>query len=77
MNELTLESLAKRIEALEKQAAERPAAPAANLDWLKVVGMFDDDLEFMQQVIAEGNAIREAEREAARRRDTDEPHVVG
>ena len=66
MTELTLEALAKRIEALEKQAAEQPAAPVANLDWLKVVGMFDADPEFMLRVIAEGEAAREAERQAAR-----------
>lgn len=66
MTELTLEALAKRIEALEKQIAERDPAPAANLRWLKSVGMFDDDPEFMLQVIAEGQAIREAERQAAR-----------
>jgi hypothetical protein len=64
MAELTLESLAKRVEALEKQLAEQTPTPK-KLDWLKVVGMFDDDPEFMQQVIAEGSAIREAERNAA------------
>ena len=66
MTDLTLETLAKRVEALEKQMAERSAAPVANLDWLKVVGMFDADPAFMQQVIAEGQAIREAERKVAR-----------
>lgn len=69
MAELTPEAFAaleKRLEAVEKKLAERPTTPVANLEWLKVVGMFDADPEFMQQVIAEGNAIREAERQAAR-----------
>jgi hypothetical protein len=66
MAELTLESLAKRIEALEKKIAEQTPPPAPNQAWLKVVGMFDDDPEFLEQVIVEGNAIREAERKAAR-----------
>ena len=71
MEELTLESLAKRVEALEKKLAERTAPPTPNQAWLKVVGMFDDDPEFMQQVIVEGQAIREAERKAAREGSTE------
>ena len=66
MSELTLESLAKRIEALEKKLAEPILRPASSKDWLKAVGMFDDDPAFIQQVIVEGQAIREAEREASR-----------
>jgi hypothetical protein len=62
MTELTLESLAQRIAALEKRLAE-PAAPKG---WVSVVGMFDADPELMQQVIAEAAAAREAERQAAR-----------
>lgn len=65
MSELTLESLAKRVEALEKALAEKePKRPAK--DWRRVVGMFADS-EFMRQVDEEGRKIREAEREAARR----------
>ncbi|MDY3562217.1 hypothetical protein R5W23_003679 [Gemmata sp. JC673] len=64
MEDLTLEALAKRVEALEKKLAERPVP--GKMDWLKVVGMFDADPEFMQQVIAEGDAVRESERKAAR-----------
>jgi hypothetical protein len=62
MTELTLEDLAKRLEALEKKVAEmsRPSK-----DWRRVVGMFEDS-EFMRQVDAEGQAIREADRRAAR-----------
>lgn len=62
MTELTLESLAKRVEALEKKLAEREAPKK---DWRQSVGMFDGS-EFMKQVDAEVAAMREAERQAAR-----------
>jgi hypothetical protein len=65
MNDLTLESLAKRVEALEKViATKRP--DQSRKDWRKVVGMFRDS-EFMRKVDEECLRIREAEREAARR----------
>ncbi len=65
MNELTLESLAKRVEALETAIAAR--TPVRNRkDWRKVVGMFHDS-EFMREVDEECLRLREAEREAARR----------
>jgi hypothetical protein len=35
-------------------------------DWRSVVGMFDDDPEFIQRVLMEAEAIREAEKKAAR-----------
>lgn len=63
MAELTLEVLAARIEALEKKLAEKPVPPT---DWRSVVGFFDDDAEFMEQVLAEAAAAREADRQAAR-----------
>ena len=63
MTELTLESLAQRIEALEKKLAEKETPKK---DWRKSVGMFDDDPEFMSQVLAEALASRESERQAAR-----------
>lgn len=63
MPELTLEALAKRLESLEK----KKDAP----DWRSVVGLFDDDPGFAD-VIAEGKAIREADREAALRGDSAE-----
>ncbi len=68
MPELTLESLAARIAAVENQLAEQKAAaqPARKKDWRRTVGMFDNDPEFLD-LIAEGQAFREAEREAARR----------
>jgi hypothetical protein len=62
MTELTLEALAKRIEALEKKLA---AQEAGTRDWRSVVGMFDGDPEFMQKVFAEIEANSEAERRAA------------
>jgi hypothetical protein len=61
--ELTLESLAKRIEALENALIARPVR---RKDWRRVVGMFRDS-EFMQEVDEECLRTREAEREAARR----------
>jgi hypothetical protein len=65
MNDLTLESLAKRVEALEKViATKEPDQP--HKDWRRVVGMFRDS-EFMRKVDEECLRSREAEREAARR----------
>lgn len=65
MTEVTLESLARRVEALER-ALDRKPRPVRSKDWRRVVGMFGDS-EFMKQVDAEGQAIREAERAEARR----------
>lgn len=57
MNELTLEALAKRIEAIEKQLPPRR-------DWLRVVGISDDN-EFTRAMLLEIEARRDAERKAA------------
>jgi hypothetical protein len=65
MGELTLESLAKRVEALERAAAGTGRAPAPK-DWRAVVGMFGDS-EFMRAVDEECERLREADRAAARR----------
>lgn len=65
MNELTLESLAKRVEALEMALAAKPPTTARK-DWRKVVGMFRDS-DFMRAVDEECQRLREAEREEARR----------
>jgi hypothetical protein len=67
MNDLTLESLAKRVEALEKVIATKEPDQSRK-DWRKVVGMFRDS-EFMRKVDEECQRIREAEREAARREE--------
>lgn len=65
MNDLTLESLARRVEALEKVLATKEPDQSRK-DWRKVVGMFRDS-EFMREVDEECRRTREAEREAARR----------
>ena len=67
MNDLTLESLAKRVEALEKVIATKEPDQSRK-DWRKVVGMFRDS-KFMRKVDDECQRIREAEREAARREE--------
>ena len=65
MSDLTLESLAKRVEELEKALlASRPEVPRK--DWRKATGMFGDS-EFMHEVDEECRRTLEAEREAARR----------
>lgn len=65
MNEQTLESLARRVEALERAVGLQPAAPSSR-EWLSAIGMFSGN-EFMKQVDEEGRRIREAERAAAQR----------
>jgi hypothetical protein len=65
MSELALESLARRVEALEKFIATK-GPDQFRKDWRKVVGMFHDS-EFMREVDEECLRMREAEREAARR----------
>lgn len=65
MAEPTLGEIVKRLEAVEKQLAQQAAKPARKKDWRRAVGMFTGS-EFMKDVDAEGAAIREAERIAAR-----------
>lgn len=67
MAELTLESLAKRVEALEIALGKNVAAAPVK-DWRKAIGMFHDS-EFMRAVDEECQRMREAEREAARHED--------
>ncbi len=64
MNDPTLESLAKRVEALEKVIATK-GPERTRKDWREVVGMFRDS-EFMREVDEECLRVSEAEREAAR-----------
>jgi predicted transposase YdaD len=70
VNHLTLESLAKRVEALEKVIATK-GLEQSRKDWRKVVGMFRES-EFMREVNEECLRMREAEREAARRGESAE-----
>jgi hypothetical protein len=63
MTKPTLESLEKRIAALEAALVARPEKKG----WEQAFGMFTD-CEFSRRVDAEGRKIREAERKAARRR---------
>lgn len=70
MAELTLESLAKRVEALEKAVATQGPNHSAK-NWRKVVSMFHDS-EFMRAVDEECQRAREAEREEARREELPE-----
>ena len=65
MTELTLESLARRVEALETALAVNGSNRAPK-DWRRVVGMFGDS-EFMREVDEECRRLRETEREAGRR----------
>ena len=60
MTELTLESLAKRVEALENALATTVPNRSPK-DWRKVVGMFRDS-EFMRAVDEECQRMREAAR---------------
>ena len=70
MDQITLESLARRVEALER-ALNQQMKPVRQKDWRRVVGMFGDS-EFMKQVDAAGQAIREAERTEAQRPESAE-----
>lgn len=70
MSELTLESLAKRVEALEN-ALIAQSPKLAPKDWRRVVGMFRDS-EFMREVDEECLRMREAERHAARQAESSE-----
>jgi hypothetical protein len=70
MPELTLESLARRVKALETALAMKGSNRAPK-DWRRVVGMFGDS-EIMREVDEECRRLREAEREAARRGESPE-----
>ncbi len=63
MQPVTLESLAQRVDALERALRMVPPPPG-NDDWQRVVGMFAGS-HFMKQVDEEGRRIREAERAQA------------
>jgi hypothetical protein len=67
MSEITLESLAARLESVEKRLDSLAVAntiPPAR-DWRSVVGLSHEN-EFTRDMYAEMESLREAEREAAR-----------
>jgi hypothetical protein len=64
VSKLTLESLARRLEDVERRLNERQASSAK--DWRVAAGMFTGR-EFSKIVDEEGRKIREADREEARR----------
>lgn len=66
MSEPTLQELASRLTAVEAVVGLIP--PAAGKSWRTAVGTFHD-ADFHAKVIAEAEAIREADREAGRRGD--------
>jgi hypothetical protein len=63
MAEDTLESLSRRVAALERLVQNLPVGPAK--DWRSAVGMFAGST-FMKEVDAAGQAIREQDRANAR-----------
>lgn len=69
MEPLTLEALARRVEALERALRIQPPPPAEDA-WERVLGMFAGS-DFMKQVDEEGRKIREAERAQAQRDSTE------
>jgi hypothetical protein len=65
MPEVTLESLARRIDELERRLNEKlPNAIAPTRDWRSVVGISEDN-EFTRLMQAEIEAAHEADRQAA------------
>ena len=64
MSELTLESLARRLEDVERRLNEKQASSVK--DWRMAAGMFTGR-EFSKIVDEEGRKIRDTDREEARR----------
>jgi hypothetical protein len=65
MPEVTLESLARRIDELERRLNEKlPNAIAPTRDWRSVVGISEDN-EFTRLMQAEMDALRDADRKEA------------
>ena len=65
MSELTLESLARRLEEVERRLNETlPSIVAPTKDWRSVVGI-SEGTDFSRLMQAEMDAIRDADRRAA------------
>ena len=65
MSELTLESLASRLDEIERRLNEKqPSVIAPTKDWRSVVGISEDN-EFTRLMLAEIEAAHEADRQAA------------
>jgi hypothetical protein len=63
MSGLTLEDLARRVDEIERRLDAQQSSPRAK-DWRRVVGISEDN-EFTRLMLAEIEAAREAERQAA------------
>ena len=63
MPDLTLETLAKRVEELERKLARQDATAAK--DWRQAAGMFADT-KLSRQIDQQAEKVREADRAAAR-----------
>jgi hypothetical protein len=65
MSELTLESLARRLDEVERRLNEKQSSVIApTRDWRSVVGISEDN-EFTRLMLAEIEAAHEADRQAA------------
>jgi hypothetical protein len=65
MSELTLESLARRLDEIERRLNEKqPSVIAPTKDWRSVVGI-SEETEFSRLMQAEMDALRDADRRAA------------
>ena len=68
MSELTLESLARRLEEVERRLNEQqPLVIAPTKDWRSVVGI-SEETDFSRLMQAEMNALRDADRRAPKRK---------
>ena len=69
MSELTLESLARRLDEIERRLNEKqPSVIAPTRDWRSVVGI-SEMTDFSRLMLAEIEAAHEADRRAAEKED--------
>jgi hypothetical protein len=64
VSELTLESLARRLDEVERRLNEKQPSVAPTKDWRSVVGISEDN-DFTRLMLAEIEAAHEADRQAA------------